>query len=92
MTRTGPPLALSFRSAGTLLGIDRATVASLVKSGVLRAVPWGRAIRIPLVEVERLAREGWSQTPTGRPRPSRPTRSRSRVDPDALRKLDVNSL
>lgn len=93
MTRTSPPLVLSFRAAGVLLGTDRATVANLVRTGILRAVPWGDTrIRIPLAEIQRIAAEGWTQTPTGRPRPSRPTRSRSRVDPEALRKLDVNTL
>lgn len=51
---------LSFREAAKVLGLDRnLTIPALVKSGQLRAVQWGREIRIPREEVMRVAREGF---------------------------------
>lgn len=66
----------SFREAAALLHLDRhTTVLALVKSGQLRTVQWGREVRIPRQEVERVAREGFSlggrralQRPPKRPR------------------------
>lgn len=59
-------LALSYREAAQLLRIDRGrTLHALIASGQLRRVPWGTGWRIPLDEVQRLAREGY--TVAGRP-------------------------
>ncbi len=54
-------LVLSLREAAKLLHIDRgSTLLDLIRAGRLRPVPWGRRQRIPLEEVQRLAREGFS--------------------------------
>lgn len=84
-------LVVSKREAARLLGIDRGrTLGALLKSGQLRSVPWGRGQRVPLEEVQRLAREGF-RSPTGSQRsPSR--RKSGVVDPAALRKLDLDTL
>lgn len=86
------PLVVSKREAARLLGIDRgATLAQLLDAGLLRVVPWGRGSRIPLVEVERLALKGYT-LPTATPK-ARPGRKPARrADPEALRRLDVESL
>lgn len=72
-------LALSRREAARLLGIDRGrTLGVLIASGKLRVVPWGTGERIPLVDVERLAREGFTLPSPGSP--GRPPASRRRRD------------
>jgi excisionase family DNA binding protein len=84
-------MVLSKREAAHLLGIDRGrTLGELLRSGQLRAVPWGRGERIPLEEVQRLAREGWAAAGE-KPRPSH-RRRKPRADPAALRRLDVDRL
>jgi len=87
------PLAVSQRQAARLLGIGRDRVRELVRDSRLREVPWGAGRRrIPLVEIERLAAEGFSSNlPAARPKRSARFRA-TRCDPEALRKLDVNSL
>jgi hypothetical protein len=85
------PLLLSQRAAFRLLGIDRCGAAAkdLLRSGRLRLVPAGRALRIPLEDCQRVAREGF--TVHGKPSRVR-SNPRRAVDPDALRRLDVESL
>jgi excisionase family DNA binding protein len=71
-------LALSFREAARLLKIDRgSTLLELIRLGRLRPVPWGARQRIPLEEVQRLARTGF--TVDGKPSRavSRPRRATS---------------
>jgi excisionase family DNA binding protein len=71
-------LALSQREAARLLGIDRGrTLRALIDAGRLRLVPWGSTQRIPLVDVQRVAEEGWTTSTgsPGRPRAA-PTRAR----------------
>jgi excisionase family DNA binding protein len=59
-------LALTFREAARLLRVDRgATLHELIRTGRLRPVPWGRGQRIPLEQVQELARTGF--TVNGRP-------------------------
>lgn len=55
-------LALSYREAARLLRIDRgSTLAELIRAGFLRPVPWGsRRQRIPLEQVQQLARTGFT--------------------------------
>ncbi len=91
MTRaTSTPLAVSRRQASRLLGCRPSTVAELVRRGLLREVPWGDARRIPLEEIEQLARTGWR---LDGPAPRRRTSRRAgQCDPDALRRLDVETL
>lgn len=86
------PLALSRRQAARLLRVDRgATLDELVRRGLLREIPWGKGRRIPLEDVERLAREGFAAE-GARPR-RRPVSRRPGVcDPEALRRLDVETL
>ncbi len=84
-------LVLSKREAADLLGVDRGrTMGELIRSGQLRPIPWGKGQRIPLEEVQRLAREGF-KTPGAKLRPSRPRRA-GKADPAALRKLDLDTL
>jgi len=83
----------SKRGAGRLLGIDHSGEAMefLIRTSRLRLVPFGRGFRIPLEDIQRVAREGFSFH--GRPQRVRSSRPRSGVaDPDALRRLDVESL
>lgn len=57
---TDPVIALSRRRAARRLGTRIETIGDLVRRGLIREVPWGNRRRIPLEEVERLAREGWT--------------------------------
>lgn len=88
------PLLLSERAAFRLLGIDRSGEAArqLKRSGRLRLVPAGNRRRIPLEDVQRVAREGF--TLNEKPVRTRPSRRRAWgvIDPDALRRLDVERL
>lgn len=87
-----PRLVLSRREAARLLGIDRGeTLGELLSTGQLRTVPWGRGLRIPLEEVQRLARDGWRKA-GAKPRASKLQRRAGVCDPAALRKLDLDSL
>jgi hypothetical protein len=86
-------LALSKRAAARLLGIDHSgeAMAYLVREKRLRMVPFGRRYRIPLEDVQRVAREGFELA--GRRQRVRASRRRSGlVDPEALRRLDVEAL
>lgn len=47
------PLAVTYREAGRRLSVCERTIATLVRNGRLRAVKAGRAVRIPVVELER---------------------------------------
>ncbi len=84
-------LVLSKREAADLLGVDRGrTMGELIRSGQLRPIPWGKGQRIPLEEVQRLAREGFKAT-GAKPRASH-SRRKGKADPAALRKLDLDTL
>lgn len=82
-------LAVSRRQASRLLGCRPATVAELVRRGMLREVPWGDSRRIPLESVQELARTGWRLDGTA---PRRRAVRRGRCDPEALRRLDLKSI
>ena len=87
------PLALSRRKSARLLGVGRGqTIDLLIRTGRLRLIPFGRGYRIPLEDVQRVAREGF--TLDGVPVRTRSSRRRAAglVDPEALRRLDVESL
>lgn len=59
-------LALTYREAARLLRIDRgSTLSELIRAGRLRPVPWGKRNRIPLEQVQELARTGF--TVAGKP-------------------------
>jgi hypothetical protein len=61
-----PPLVVSFREAARLLKIDRgATLHDLIRAGQLRPIPWGARQRIPLEQIQALARRGF--TVNGKP-------------------------
>jgi hypothetical protein len=62
---TDAPLLCSDRQAAHLLGVARERVAELRRSGVLRTVRWFTTWRIPLAEIQRIARTG--TTPAGKP-------------------------
>jgi excisionase family DNA binding protein len=75
-TPSAPALALSYREAARLLRIDRgSTLIDLISAGRLKPVPWGGRRRIPLEQVQELARTGF--TVNGKPSRavSRPRRS-----------------
>lgn len=83
-------LALSIRAGARALHTRPATLADLIRRRIVRTVPWGAGRRIPLEEIERLAREGWTLDGLA---PRRRARVKpGRCDPDALRALDVSSL
>lgn len=48
-----PSLALTYREAANTLGVCERTVWKLVDEGKLKACRIGRAVRIPVVEIER---------------------------------------
>jgi excisionase family DNA binding protein len=83
-----PALAVSFREAAHLLGIDRgSTLLDLIHAGRLRPVAWGKRQRIPLEQVQELARTGF----TARGRPGRAlSRSRTSPAPGRIRDLEVD--
>ena len=79
---TGDALLFSQRGAARILGVSPDRIAEFRRTGVLRTVAWPcrAGFRIPLAELQRLAREGVS--PGGRP--MRPSRKRVRsADPVA---------
>ena len=47
------PMAVTYREAGKKLSVCERTVWGLVRDGRLRAVKIGRAVRIPVSELER---------------------------------------
>jgi excisionase family DNA binding protein len=49
---------VNVKMAAEALGVSPEFVKRLYRQGLLRAVHLGRAVRIPLYEIERLAREG----------------------------------
>ena len=91
MSGARPPAALvSPHRAETELGIRHGSMADLIRQGRVRAVPWLGRIRIPRAEVERIAREGL--TPTGRRPRARKARGPGVIDPEALLRLDLETL
>lgn len=84
------PLALTYREAARLLRIDRgSTLAELIRAGRLRPVPWGKRNRIPLEQVQELARTGF--TVAGKPSRavSRPRRARPLGVGERIRSIEV---
>lgn len=87
-------LALTYREAARLLRIDRgSTLHALIAAGSLRPVPWGEGQRIPLEQVQQLARTGF--TVNGKPsRASSRPRSMSRFAKGdvgaAIRSIEVD--
>jgi excisionase family DNA binding protein len=85
-------LVLTFREAAQLLRIDRSTtLLELIDAGLLRPIPWGQARRIPLAQVQELARTGF----TVKGKPSRAvSRRRSTPAPgvgNRIRAIEVES-
>lgn len=81
-------LAVGWREAGRLLGIDRnrdGTLGELVRLGYLHPIPWGRGTRFSVEELQELARTGWRLS--GRPVRRTTSARRGTCDPGALRKL-----
>jgi excisionase family DNA binding protein len=76
---TGTSLALTFREAAKLLRVDRGTTLhTLIRADRLRPVPWGKGQRIPLEQVQQLARTGFTiggkpSRAVSRPRRAGPT-------------------
>ncbi len=85
------PLLLSDRAAAKVLGVSRDTVAALRRAGQLRSVPWLGRFKIPLAEIERLAREG--VTAAGRrPRAKRTAPPSAAGAAAAIRAINVEAL
>lgn len=63
-----PPKALmSFRAAAKYLGVDRkTTLRALADAGKIRTVMVNGHVKIPFVEVQRIASEGTDSKPTTR--------------------------
>lgn len=57
-----PPLVVTIAEAGRLLGLSRMSVHKLVVSRQLHVRRFGRAVRVPLAEIERLAKPGFTST------------------------------
>lgn len=54
-------LACTYREAARLLRIDRgSTLQDLIRAGRLTPVPWGQRQRIPLEQIQLLARTGFT--------------------------------
>ncbi len=71
-------------------GSDRG-LGALVAAGLLTPIPWGKRTRFSLEEIQRVAREGFRPAAGLVRRPSN-RRRKGRVDPAALRALDVETL
>jgi len=81
---------LSMHGAERRLGVGHGSLAQLAKAGRVRVIPWGKRLKIPITEVERLAREG---VPESRRRPRvRRAPAACAFDPAALRALRVEDL
>lgn len=52
------PLAVDVREAARLLSLSPHTIRAYISKGRIRAVRVGRRVLIPVVELERLVREG----------------------------------
>ena len=74
-------MLLSFRAAGRMLGIcPRDTLPDLIRSGALKTVALKGRTKIPLGEVERVAREGIESVSARRKR--RPTNHEAPLEAD----------
>lgn len=51
-------LAVRVREAASLIGLKEPTVRAYIRKGKIRAVKVGRAVLVPVSELERLVREG----------------------------------
>lgn len=56
-----PPLVLSPEEVARLLGMSRAYIWRLIKSGDIQSTSFGRMRRIPRTEIDRLLAEGIGQ-------------------------------
>lgn len=60
-TAPAPALACTKRETARLLRIDRgATLDELIARKLLTPIPWGRGWRIPLEQIQQLARTGFT--------------------------------
>ena len=57
------PLAVTVTRAAQLLSLGRSTFYAYVKAGHVRTIPAGNDQRVPMSEIERLAREGLPPLP-----------------------------
>lgn len=84
-----PKLILSLRQAAARLGVDRATTLhDLIRLGVIRTVDVNGKTKIPVAEVERLAREGFRTdgvAPKSKPKARKPAASEPWSKTDALK-------
>jgi hypothetical protein len=90
MRRPADKLLLSFREADRSLGARHGTTAELVSRKVIRSVPWFDGQRVPLEELERIARQGVDAT--GRRPRARRLRTHGNTDPAALMALRLEDL
>ncbi len=82
-----PALLLTKAEAARRMGVDRATtLAQLINSGQLRTVAVGSRVRIPLAEIERIAREGTAPVASVR-RPAH--RYDAKAEAEAIRRLKI---
>ncbi len=61
------PLLLTYLEAAHLLGIGRTSTFELARTGQLRTVRFGSAVRIPRAEVERLIADRLAGSTNGSP-------------------------
>ena len=59
-------LAVNYLEAGQMLGVCERLIWQLVKDGELKAIRFGRAVRIPIAELERFVRDQSNTTPAHR--------------------------
>ncbi len=82
------PLLLSKRRAAALLGIGRTnTLQELIESGKLRVVRVAGRVKVPLEEVQRIAREGTEPPPKYRKQAEPVARTRGRDAAAELRAM-----
>lgn len=55
--QTDAPIAVRASEAASLLGVGKTVVRALVKNGELRSFRVGRAVLIPVAEIERFVAE-----------------------------------
>ena len=90
LTQMKEPLGIeevSFHKRTPLL-TDRSKVVNLIKRGAIRTVVVAGRLKVPLAEVERVAREGTEPAPSPRVVPSRLRQKPTNVA-DAIRALRI---
>lgn len=71
----------SARALAAEFHISRGRVGTLIRAGIIAAIPWGRSFRIPAAEVERIAREGLPAIGAQGRRRRAPRRSMTAIPP-----------